>query len=339
MPNITESYLKVPYDVRVNKQVERRMLLDSLQRLNGADFPIRNYQYTGFGSIFFVDFIMFHKLLGLSRMLSVEHSRVIEKRVRFNCPFDNNIIDIKFGPISNFIPKLDRDLKHILWLDYDCYLNKDVLDDVKVAASTLSTGSILLVTVDVDTRSTSELETYASKDEYDMVDEITEFVKLLTPIERKLFYEKHFGNYIEPSWKNKDFAPINLPATLVRILSNAIKDGLSGRREVAFLPLYNFLYADGHKMLTFGGMIGGETEERQLKSCDFEDVNFMRFNIETPPYEIKAPIITRKERLHLDSSMPCPAGWTPSEFELDAAAVNAYSEIYRYYPAYAEMLL
>jgi hypothetical protein len=41
----------------------------------------------------------------------------------------------------------------------------------------------------------------------------------------------------------------------------------------------------------------------------------------------------------MDSAMPCASGWTPADFELDDEDVAAYNEIYRYFPAYAELLL
>lgn len=49
--------------------------------------------------------------------------------------------------------------------------------------------------------------------------------------------------------------------------------------------------------------------------------------------------IVGKERLHLDKMMPCRDGWVPKEFELDPQKVLAYRNIYKYYPAYTEMLL
>ena len=59
----TESYQKVHYELRPAKQVERRMLVDALLGLAVAGFPIQDYQYTGMGSIYFIDFILFHRFL------------------------------------------------------------------------------------------------------------------------------------------------------------------------------------------------------------------------------------------------------------------------------------
>ena len=70
----SKSALSVQFDLpRPAKQVERRMLVDAFQRLQQAGFSIRDYRYVGFGSIHFVDFLIFYKLLGISDMLSVEH--------------------------------------------------------------------------------------------------------------------------------------------------------------------------------------------------------------------------------------------------------------------------
>jgi len=109
MMSISKSALSVQYDLRPAKQVERRMFVDAFQRLAQAGFEIRDYQYTGFGSIFFVDFIIFHKLLGISKMLSIEHDERIETRVKFNCPFE--CVDVKIDLATNVIPTLSPDGK------------------------------------------------------------------------------------------------------------------------------------------------------------------------------------------------------------------------------------
>ena len=53
--NLAQSCLKVQYELRSAKQVERRMLIDALQTLSASGFDISQYQYTGFGSVYFVD--------------------------------------------------------------------------------------------------------------------------------------------------------------------------------------------------------------------------------------------------------------------------------------------
>jgi hypothetical protein len=309
----TESYLRVQYELRAAKQVERRMIIDTLQMLALTGFHISEYQYTGFGSVYFVDFILFHKLLGIKRMLSAEDSLSIKKRVDFNKPFD--CVEVKMGSIGDVIPQLSKDREHLLWLDYDSVLSEEHLQDTWLAAAHLPRRSVLLVTIDVEPPDDSN-----------------------NPRDWRLFYQRIAGDYIGPLKSVKDFAKSKLPTVNRDIVVRAIQSGLAGR-EVEFLPLFCFLYADGHRMLTIGGMIGGEEEKLKIAGTSLLSTTYLRLDLKAPPYEIRVPCVTRKERLYLDRAMPCRSKWKPKEFELPEEDIAAYREIYRFFPAYAELLL
>lgn len=311
---LPESYLKVAYDLRPAKQVERRMIVDVLQRLAGAGYSIRDYQYTGMGSFYFVDFILFHKLLGIERMVSVEASERIRRRIYFNRPFRS--IELEFGTIGDFIPALSRDRKHLLWLDYDQVLHEEILNDVVAAATQLTRESILLITVDIEPPNEDG-----------------------GPREWFEYFREELGSFVSFDATVSEFTRSNLWRVNQKVLENGLKAGLAGRDEVEFLPLFAFIYADGHRMLTIGGVIGASAEMRKLAACDLSSATFVRMDLESEPFEIVVPRITRKERLYLDAAMPCDDEWVPDEFELDESMVRSYREIYRYYPSYAELLL
>ena len=57
------------------------------------------------------------------------------------------------------------------------------------------------------------------------------------------------------------------------------------------------------------------------------------------PFRIKVPVLTRKERLYIDSHMPSEPDWVPNDFEIEPEAILDYREVYRYCPLYAELLL
>ncbi len=313
MSTPTQSYLKVPYDLRPAKQVERRMLIDAFHRLSHAGFPIADYQYTGFGSIYFVDFILFHKLLGMNKLLSVEFDTEIEKRVKFNKPFSG--IKVVIAPIGDVIPTLPQDEKHILWLDYDDIVKRDHLSAVAQAASDLSPGSILLVTVDVEPPPGTE------------------------PADWREYFEDEVGEFLGEKKNIKDFSQSALPELNGHLIEQAIKQGLVARPNITFVPLFNFIYKDGHEMLTVGGMIAEPAEKRKIKRASLDETLYYRKSLSKTPYKIRVPRLTRKERLHMDKAMPCGEGWSPEEFELSQDEVSAYREIYRFCPAYAELLL
>jgi len=316
MSKPAKSYEKVHYEFRPAKQVERRMLLHAFQRLMAIGYPIHDYQYTGLGSIYFIVFIVFHRYLGINRMLSVEESQDIAKRLHFNRPFRR--VQIEIGDIADYIPQLSPDVQHILWLDYDSVITNQIIDAVVMASSHLSCGSILLVTIDVEPPGLPQEG----------------------PREWMKHYLKEAERFISPRPKTTEFARSNLHSLNSMILDSAIREGITGRQGVQFYPLFHFLYADGHKMLSVGGMFSRDEDVGKLRTLDKRELPFLRDDLLGAPYEIRVPLVTRKERLFLDTAMPRRKGWMPSkEFELKEADVEAYSDIHRYYPAYTEMFL
>jgi len=314
MSEPTRSYLKVQYELRPAKQVERRMLVDSLQMLMEAGFQIRSYKYTGMGSIYFIDFMLFHRLLGIKDMLSVEHDHQIARRVEFNRPFELVLTEI--APIGQVIPKLSKDLKHLLWLDYDGVLRNSHLQDISTATTYLSVGSILLITVDIEPPTAED-----------------------SPEQWRQHFVEEGLDFFDPALEVKDFAKSKLPQRNIELLAKAINAGLAGRKDAEFIPMFNFVYKDGNQMLTMGGMVGARDEKRKVRASALADSPYFRGDFKTAPCVIDVPRLTRKERQYLDGFMPCQDLWTPKDFELSWDIVRAYRDVYRYCPNYAEMLL
>lgn len=325
----TSSSYRVQYDMRPAKQVERRMLVDALQHLAAAGFPVTDYQYTGFGAIYFVDFILFHKILGLNKLVSLEQHKSLTSRMKFNRPF--SCVEIKMVAASSEIPNLSRDIRHFVWLDYDGVLQKDFLSDIQSAITVLPAGSILLVTVDVE-----------SPEDYDyrIVDPDFDGSKeVLGPKHWKRYFEYHAASYLKLGVSDADFGKSELILRSTEILKSAFTKSIVVRPELEFLPMFNFAYRDSHSMLTMGGMIAGRTEKRQLRASNLSETVYYRDDFVSPPFEIKIPRLTRKERAYLDREMPCADGWVPGEFDLEAEEVRHYRDIYRFLPAFAEISL
>ena len=313
MKNLAASYLKVDYNLRPAKQIERRMILDTFHNLGTVGFPIRDYKYVGFGSIYFVDFVMFHKLLGIRKLLSIEADARITKRVEFNRPFEPISIEMKRA--SEVIPEFDNDQKYILWLDYDNRIDEEIVSDVALASYHLSSGSFFLITVDIRPPENGD-----------------------NPMEWMKYYDEQVGRFLDYDLTIENFNKSNLAKTNSKILFNAISSGPTAR-NVRFMPLFSFEYADSCPMLRVGGVVGGSHENRMLDACDFSKSSFVMRQKEDEPYKIRVPRLTPKERLYLDGYMPCQDKWKPKDFELKIEDVQSYREIYRYYPSYAELLL
>lgn len=319
MSSIGKSYKKVHYEFRPAKQVERRMLLHAFHELRNLGYKISSYEYTGLGSIYFVDFSLFHRYLGLTRMTSVEGDRDIKNRVIFNCPY--KLINVVHDDMSTQIARLSSKRHHILWLDFDSILTEELIDTVLLATAQLSAQSILLVTVDVEPPGRPE-----------------DGRKNWNPTAWMRYYQQEAAAYFWRGISRRDFIRDALPTTNARILQAVIEQGLR-EREVDFIDMFSFLYADGHRMLSVGGMIGTKKDRQRIRTLDRKELFFMRDNIAEEPFLIRVPLVTRKERLYLDQNMPCHKKWSPSDFEMESDDMEDYMKIYRYYPAYTEMLL
>ena len=79
--------LSFDYTLRPKKQVERRMLIELFHKLRAFKYNISKYRYIGFGSIYFYDFILFHKYLYLEDMICFEEENNLKKRMNFNRPY------------------------------------------------------------------------------------------------------------------------------------------------------------------------------------------------------------------------------------------------------------
>ena len=323
----TPSYRKINYQIRPAKSIQRKMLCDAFLRLSFFG-PLANYRYVGFGSTTFVDFILFHKILGINDMISIEKQEEEKDRFDFNNPFD--CICIKYGDSNNVLPSLDWDRKTIIWLDYDDHLTESILQDIACASTKLVSGSVLVVTVDV--RATpSPKPKFTDKELLDY---------------RFEEFEKRVGSTKVPAdVKAKDLEGEEMAKTCGRVILNEIKQTLSHRngllspgQKVEYHPLFNFRYQDGAKMLTVGGIFYESGDQARLKQCDFEKLEFVKSDATF--YKIDVPTLTHLERLHLDKTLPHgdiedigkQIGLTPKD-------IDNYKLLYRYFTTFAEIEL
>lgn len=316
MSSPTDSFLKVYYELRTSKQIERRMLIHSFHELRNLGCNIANYQYCGMGSIFFTDYILFHKYLGIDDMISVEYSAKAKKRTNFNKPF--KFIKLKFEDISNTISTLSKKKKHILWLDYDSYPDESKLSSIRDSINRLTTFSILLITFDAELLKNNK--------------------NLPDPEVTYKFYKDLYDIFFDHKFTKEDFTKAKLPKTIIKLTSNLITNSLSGNNEKIFQPLYSFVYADGHQMLTMGGILLPKNDPIDLNKMNIQSMHFIRTSFAADPYHIHVPIITKKERTYIDSLINKKEKINVDKFEIDSKMIADYQEIYRYYPNYFEAI-
>lgn len=318
-PSEVRSFEKFNYLLRPSKQVERKLFIEALHRL-GARFPIRQYKYLGLGSIYYADFILFHRHLYIDDMICVEAAD-IEKRMRFNCPFD--FIDLRLQPVSKVIPTLDRKQRYIAWLDYDCPLSDEVLADTSGIVHVLAPGSILIVTVEADPR----LPHDEAEDEQCRARHIDG---------RLATFREQLGRYYPGRVQRSVMSRTGLPAFFGRVLDSAIREAVARRQGLEFCQIFNLTYADGAQMMTLGGMIGDATDGARLEQTGVYDLHFV--TRAKDPIRISVPPLTVREKQWLDQHLGDSLKAEDLEFELPEQMLKNFRRFYRYYPTYYEVL-
>jgi hypothetical protein len=147
------------YRARPSKAIVRQMIVECCRRLRGmAD--LNQYQYIGFGGLEFLDFKLFHRTLGITRMISIENSGRTD-RFDFNRPFGS--IEMRYGQASTELPLVDWDGLRIVWLDYEKTLIREVKRDCENVARWLKQGSVLIVTMNASAPFGERLEYLTGK--------------------------------------------------------------------------------------------------------------------------------------------------------------------------------
>lgn len=304
---------KIDYNLRPAKQIERKMLCEAFRRLSAFD-SIESYRYIGLGSFYFADFILIHKSLGLTDLISIEAEESKADRFKFNRPF--GCVRLRFGHSNAVLERLSWRKRTILWLDYDYLLDESCLSDISFFCNNAQSGSMLIITVDAQTES--------DPDELlsDLVDRV--------------------GNQRIPlGITAKDLAGLGLARISHRIMFNEISTVVNGRNALLektetfiFQQLFNFHYKDSAQMLTIGGIIYANNESDKFQACKFRSLDFVRTG--SLPYKIELPRLTFREVRHLQSQLPIEPSKLKSK-GIKADELRKYAKVYRWFPSFAEV--
>lgn len=310
------------YLIRPSKHIERKMFIETLQHLGKAGYNISDYHYLGFGSYYYVDFILFHNLLSIQKMTCLEKKISLETRMKFNKPFE--FITLKMQSLTQFIPNINKDEKYLIWADYTEKLNENIIEDIQSLINTLKNGSVFILTVNSDLR---EFETdYLTNEQIEDVRDIQRD-NLKEKIESSL--KPHCGEVTIGDLKSQ-----KLPELFARTISNAIDDSFSGRLDDKFYRLFNYVYQDDARMLTFGGIIDKKGKERDITKA-LEKLNYINRNI--VPKKIYVPPLTSREKLFLDQNIK--RGRVVNKFKIDKEDLKDYINYSKYYPTFYEVFI
>ncbi|KZD25493.1 O-methyltransferase [Tardiphaga robiniae] len=310
------SFEAINYMLRPNKNVERKLFVATLKKLH-SQFDIPNYRYVGFGSMWFSDFILMHRVFNICDLVTIENQKSRQKRVEFNKPFA--CISVRMDEASVALGEVLDDKKpSIVWLDYDGPLKNAVTGDLETAVGAMSSGSMLLVSVNA---LVDQLRGHKADDE-----EVSPEAYLADICDDEGLLK--CGNQLTLN----DF-----PLLAAKIIHDRIKAAVLEKQPgCEYIPIWSYRYADGATMVTVGGMIANSADRTKL-----EDSGVLSLSVATglTIFDIELPILTEKEKRALDKLLPSAGklDWKKLEFELRPSEVEAYQRFYLEYPIFGEL--
>lgn len=317
------SFEDINYGLRPNKSIERKMICEAFQKMTYIS-DLKDYRYIGMGSAYFTDFILFHKYLGLDKMISIEKEESKKNRMEFNKPY--TCIEMRYGTTTTVLPNLElQDHLNLIWLDYDGTINSSMFADIDSVVANAKAGSMFLISVN------AEPDSSLKKDDR-MKALIEKIGKERIPIE-----------HIDTPLTSKNY-PIVIYDMIDRQIKKTLLERTGGdEKKLDYLQLFHYIYQDGAQMLTVGGILYDETQKKEIAKMKFSEIHHLSSN-ETS-VKIKCPNLTYKEVHHLNNLLPCDLKIATSgtisnkEFKnipLNTTDVKNFAEVYRYYPNFAE---
>lgn len=319
--------LKINYSVRPAKSIERKMMKDIFARLFVFE-ELAEYQYIGFGSKYFTDFILFHRALGFRNMISIECDSRNTQRYEFNKPYE--FIQMHFGYSYDVIPKLSYKSRSIIWLDYDYAFNQEMLSDLIFLVENLSSGSMLNLSF------SSEVPNF-------------EDLKRNYPHISKNYYKRYFENIFgdigidldDRGWnKNHRFTNFLNQKIYSRLLAaiDVRNSDLQNSEKFNLEQIFYFSYADGIPMTTIGWIVFKENERHKFDSLNLNKFNYYASQVDQP-YIIGNCPLTMKEIHLLMSKMPLNQ---TDDLPIDSSIIpetmqRDFAQNYQYFPSFHEV--
>ena len=311
------SFDAVNYSIRPSKSIERQLVFDGISRLK-PHLDLDDMAYVGFGSVWFTDFVLAHRHLGIEDMVSIERDDIGYRRASFNAPYAT--VRVLHGDASEMLPTLydDETMKDrpwLVWLDYDYEFEDTLKKDIVSVVENAPVNSILIVTFNG--------------------------------------HEQRYGDTSDRPAHLRDLFGASVPDDLPKIackrdrMQQTLADFaqsfmLSTAAEIArpggFVPAFRVVYRDDAPMVTVGGLLPSKGASRIAADIVGREDWPCR-----PPKPILAPHLTLREAAALQSLLPrkepLDRGMVRDlGFDLDERQLEAFEAYYRHYPSFAQVL-
>jgi len=308
---------RVDYSVRQNKTIERSIVFDGLRRIYDAIGTKQAPTYVGFGSVWFTDFHLAHRQLGITKMISMEQDEITAKRAEFNKPY--RTIEVIHGDSIDVVPELlERDdlrtTPWVAWLDFDKALDADRIQQLDDLVRYLPENSTLITTFS------------ATRAQY------------CKPAQRVEALTNLFGFATSQRLQADD---VREEDDLARVLAQTLEGRLvslsleSGRPSA--VPAFRLRYKDGTPMVTVGTFLPGASSAQAAH--DLVAAEAWPGIVDAP---VTTPPLTTREVGAIRAMLPARGAITRSDiqaigFDLEDDQLSAFTAHYNRYPTFAQL--
>ncbi len=338
------SFERIDYQLRYNKHIERKLVFDVLSRakpLVGFD----RHRYIGFGSMWFSDFRIAHRILGLNSMVSMEREQYKE-RANFNRPY--RCITVEGENSTDYLRKMEWNVPLISWLDYDGCLEQSVTEDLGILLDSCPMNSIVLVSVNAARVNYRPKMEGAVRKRIDTALGQIESLLGAGVVAPRFEPPPPSAGAMHGDVSEGQFAEF-LAEALLAFMTHRVKSTMRKSSAITteendplrFLPLFNFCHKDGVEMVTVGGVVCGSTDVKN-PWCNDMALGIERDANKFPKHHrLDLVPLTLKEKLTLDSCLPHGEEDFLAEAKamgigLDDSELSKYRRYYDHFPVFFE---
>lgn len=311
------SFDVVNYSLRPSKSIQRQLVFEGVQRLK-SHIDLDRLVYIGFGSIWFTDFVLAHKLLAIDDMVSIESNDVGYRRAVFNSPYAT--VRVRHGFSSAVLPTLYADevirgRPWLVWLDYDYQFDETLKEDIGSIIENAPANSILLVTFNGH-----EMKYGAAADRPERLREL-------------------FGAAVPDDLPKRACRDERMQETLADLARDFMQSTANDlARPGGFVSAFRLIYRDNAPMVTVGGMLPARGAARIAADIVANATWKCR-----PAQPIVAPHLTIREASVLQSRLPSVDRLGRDVvralgFDLEDDQLEAFETYYRHYPSFAQIV-
>ena len=231
---------------------------------------LSDYTYYGFGGPYLEDCRLIHDRCPEIKIVSIENNQQTYERQEFH-RFTKNL-EIRKEDFAEFLLNFSSSGREIIWLDY---IDREYtrFNEFKSILGKVSEKSVVKITIRAE-RDRQNLERF--KEQYPKM--------LPSKIPNDIFEES------------------KLVKLLQDMLQLATQRALPTSGESVFQLLSSSYYREPTRMLSVTGIVCNKNEVSEIQQW-FKDWAFLNLTWENPR-EINVPILSIKERLHLEKHMP-----------------------------------